>query len=275
MDANELREAGELCAERAGTYRLFASIFDKEITPTTAKEIVRLGSAVSAEDAATAGERMVASGFAGMADALTDFTSDLETDLAVDYARVFLNAGKTEGQAAIPFESYYTSEEHLLMQDSRDDVRKWYREQDVMPPRGEEMGGEIPDDFIVFELSFMETLNNRIAEAIAAGDRARARELAIKARDFRILHLANWSDAFTKDMVETSQQKFYRYFAKAYRGFLSCERQDCADLIEFLTEDGDDPVPAAPEAAPLPPMDTSKDYAKDPRQQAPYPEEAE
>jgi TorA maturation chaperone TorD len=235
-------EARSFCEQRANTYRLFASLFDKEITAETARQIAGIGASADVS-AASAAERMAASGFQGMADDIAGFNGDKETELAVDYARVFLNAGRNEGQAAIPYESYYTSEEHLLMQDSRDAVRKLYREAGVMGRRVEG-GGENPDDYLVFELSFMAVLNDRVAKALERDDLATARSLATEARDFRTDHLANWSDEFTKDMVETAKTGFYRYLAKAYRGFLLCEAEDTRSLVDVLAAFDGDPVSA-------------------------------
>ena len=231
-----LEGAREFCLQRADTYRLFASVFDKEIKAETAVSIEKLGSLTGA-DAASKGERMVADGFAGMAKELARFDVDTETELAVDYARVFLNAGKAEGQAAIPYESVYTSEEHLLMQDARDDVRRLYRAAGVMPER---QMGEIPDDYVVFELEFMALLNERVVEALKQANRSEARALAIEAYDFLQNHLKNWSTEFTQDIFECAQTKFYQYLAKAYRGFISCERQDTRALVDYLTEEGDE-----------------------------------
>lgn len=129
------------------------------------------------------------------------------------------------------------------MQDSRDQVRQLYREAGVMGRRVEG-GGENPDDYIVFELSFMAVLNDRVAEALQKGDLATARDLAAEARDFRTDHLANWSDEFTKDMVETAKTGFYRYLAKAYRGFLLCEAEDTQALVDALAAPDADPVDA-------------------------------
>ena len=52
--------------------------------------------------------------------------SGTRQELAVDYARVFLCAGMYEQLMAPPYESVYTSEEHLLMQDARDSAVAFY-----------------------------------------------------------------------------------------------------------------------------------------------------
>ena len=48
-------------------------------------------------------------------------------ELAVDYARVFLGAGSYDRILAPPYESVFTSEERILMQDARDGAVTYYR----------------------------------------------------------------------------------------------------------------------------------------------------
>ena len=48
-------------------------------------------------------------------------------ELAVDYARVFLGAGSYDRILAPPYESVFTSEERILMQDARDGAVSYYR----------------------------------------------------------------------------------------------------------------------------------------------------
>ena len=51
-------------------------------------------------------------------------SSDIRSQLAIEYARVFLAAGvfSQEKLTAVPYESVFTSEEHLMMGASRDNV---------------------------------------------------------------------------------------------------------------------------------------------------------
>ena len=232
----QMQEAASFALQRAETYRLFATLFDKEVRAAVAGDIASIALEKPDEDASK-GEKLAHAGFAGMARELDGFDRDMDIDLAVDYARVFLNAGRNEGQAAIPYESFYTSEEHLLMQDSRDQIRALYREAGVMPQTGDM--GTNPDDYLVYELEFTALLNERVADELERGKRERAREYAIEAKHFLRQHLANWSELFCRDMAETAHQRFYQYLAKAYRGFLMCEDEDTEALVAFLTVDGD------------------------------------
>lgn len=55
-------------------------------------------------------------------------STDTRTQLAVEYARIFLAAGvfSQDVATAVPYESVFTSEGRLMMQESRDDVVRRY-----------------------------------------------------------------------------------------------------------------------------------------------------
>ena len=55
-------------------------------------------------------------------------STDTRTQLAVEYARIFLAAGvfSQDVATAVPYESVFTSEGRLMMQKSRDDVVRRY-----------------------------------------------------------------------------------------------------------------------------------------------------
>lgn len=57
---------------------------------------------------------------------LDNCSSDPITDLASDYAKIFLAAGIADGSAAFPYESVYTSRKKIIMQDAYDQVKAIY-----------------------------------------------------------------------------------------------------------------------------------------------------
>ena len=112
----------------------------------------------------------VGAGYATVKEYLRHRDSGTRQELAVDYARVFLCAGMYEQLMAPPYESVYTSEEHLLMQDARDSAVAFYL--------GEELG--LPARatprrrmHLSFEFQFMAKLIERAGAALDAGDEAR------------------------------------------------------------------------------------------------------
>ena len=82
---------------------------------------------------------------------------DRRSQLAVEYARIFLAAGvyTQEKRSAVPYESVFTSIEHVVMGDSRDDVIDWFIQDGfkVNPDLHE------PEDHISFELEYLAHMN--------------------------------------------------------------------------------------------------------------------
>lgn len=149
------------------------------------------------------------------------------TDLAVDYARVFLGAGISEGIVAYPYESVYTSGERLIMQEARDRVVEAYRARGFDKLKTL----EVPEDHIALELEFMARLSQGALEAGAAGDWTAATTLLHDQELFLEQHLLNWTGAFCADIRGCAATDFYRAVAWITDGFLEMERMIIEDLI--------------------------------------------
>lgn len=218
---------GEFCAQRADIYRLLASLVDREVSAKTYPALAKLGDAQPAEDADEYEQKCV-QGLNTMATCVKDFNESVEDVLACDYARIFLASGRYEGKAAVPYESIYTSEEQILMQEARDQVRALFREAGVMPGAGT----TVPEDYLPYEFEFMALLNDRLVEALESGDAERAADLAKRQQAFLNDHLLNWMDDLLEDVDRMAQTEFYHALADTIRGFLGCEKQDVAALCD-------------------------------------------
>lgn len=152
------------------------------------------------------------------------------TDLAVDYARVFLGAGQGEKDGAYPYESVYTSPERLVMQDARDQVLELYRKEGLGPSEGMLE----PEDHLSLELEFMAYLSKRAADALQAGDREGALMAIEKQQEFLENHLLSWVPAFCEDVQRLSREPFYQAFARITAGYLGLERELLGDLVEAV-----------------------------------------
>ena len=225
--------------DRAGTasnrediYRLLARLYRAEIDKALLEGLKRLS--FPAQDAPGAwGE-----GTALLNGWLTgDASPDLH-ELAADYARVFLGAGVSDGRAAFPYESVYTSPERLIMQRARDEALACYREKGL----AKSAGLVEPEDHVAFELEFMALLCTEGRTAAEAGaDRAAAASLA-EQHAFLHGHLLNWVPAFCADVELYARSKLYRAVAKMTRGYLGL---DCALLDRLMgvaaEPEGDEP----------------------------------
>lgn len=163
-------------------------------------------------------------------------------ELAVDYARIFLSAGVAQGKAAFPYASVYTSRQHLMMQDSRNDAAALFAKNGLAPRKDMY---RIPEDHIGLLLEYMALLCDEEAgqpemaqggqgaetreQAQAAGSQEQIRGAAEKSgalakqADFLKNQLLNWATAFTADVVKYASTDFYRGLGKLTKGFLTLE----------------------------------------------------
>lgn len=151
----------------------------------------------------------------------------VESELAAEYAGLFLSAGK---HPVYPYESVYTSQEHLVMQKARDEVVAIYRQEGLS--RSEAL--HEPEDHIAIELEFMARLCQKSVEALEAGDRAACVAHLGKQRAFLIQHLLVWAPAFADDVERAAESDLYRGVARLSKDFLAEEQETIAALIDSL-----------------------------------------
>lgn len=137
--------------------------------------------------------------------------ADPRTDMAVDYAGIFLSAGVYDGLTAEPYESVFTSEDGLLMQDARDDAVAIYRAQGVAVDPELHM----PEDHLGLELDFLSQMARRTACAIRESDAsgesyAKAAELVVVQLNFIERHILNWLDKLIEKVDEFAKLPLFR-----------------------------------------------------------------
>ena len=205
----------ELMNARARSYGMLARLFREEVDLPTLRELQKMRFPQATGNAAAD------EGYHQLYDYLKRAWDDSVTELAIDYVSTFIGHGVNGYSAAYPYESVYTSEEHLLMQDARDSAVAFYL--------GEELGlpadNTTPEDHLSFEFQFMAKLIERAGAALDAGDEARYAELCAKQRAFFDEHLANWVPRLCADVRAYAQTAFYRGVADITEGFLQLEDQ--------------------------------------------------
>lgn len=147
-------------------------------------------------------------------------------DLDREYARLFCGAGATSASSALPFESLYTSEDHLLMQEARDEVVAWYARYGL----GKSDTWKDCEDHLGVELEFMEHLTGLTCEAIEGCDERRRDELLADQLAFVEGHLCNWVPVFAEQIERYGRTDFYKGTGCILEGFV---QQDCAFLREL------------------------------------------
>lgn len=151
-------------------------------------------------------------------------------DLARDYARVFIGHGNNAYAAAYPFESVYTSEKRLLMQEARDEILQVYAQ------GGLQVGPDWhdPEDHVALELEYMQIAARRTREALQQRDDARALEQLDNQRRFLLRHLVSWTPMLVNDMERLAQTDLYQGLALLTKGLLAEDRQ----FLNSVVSDG-------------------------------------
>lgn len=225
--AEAVRQLREANAFRARLYRTLAFYYLHELSQA---QIEQLADADLASQGI--GDETMQRGFDAMADYLSKLTTGTRQELAVDYAHTFLAAGNYETFAATPYESVFTSEEGLMMQDARDEVYKMYCAEHMQP--NEEL--HMPEDHIAFEFEFMALLIDRMNEGLAVGDLERARHYAGLQREFHRAHQLNWVDDLCDAIEDVALTVFYVGLADVTRGFVHAETDAIADEVALVDE---------------------------------------
>lgn len=149
-------------------------------------------------------------------------------DLKVDYARLFLGAGVSTSEAAYPYESVYTSEGHLVMQDSYEAMVKLLRKKGLAPANG----SVEPADHIAFELEYMARLIEQGTVFAQQGDEQSVRKNIAEQAAFLSEHLLNWVPGFVADLERYASSDFYRGIGKMTYGLLKMDQEELRSLAE-------------------------------------------
>ena len=210
MDENlTVDETRALMEERAAVYEFLSIAFGEEV-PLAFLQALREGG--PALDGA------LGAFVTSLADADDEALEAVRTDLAAEYARVFLGMSRSP---VAPYESVYTSETGLLMQEARDAVVRLYRREGFAV----EVDGNIPEDHIAFEFGFMAGLARKAAAALRAGDGEEAARLTAVQEAFVADHLAPWVPALADDVAARAKTDFYRGLAGLARDFTAAEAE--------------------------------------------------
>ena len=155
-------------------------------------------------------------------------STDVRTELAVEYARVFLAAGvfSRDKMTAVPYESVFTSEEHAVMGASRDEVVRAYAVDGftVNPELHE------PEDHLAFELEFLSHLSGKTRQALEAGELEKVKGLVARQAAFIDEHLLNWIGDLHEVACNYAKTTFYTGLLLVAQGALEQSRAVLAEV---------------------------------------------
>lgn len=140
-------------------------------------------------------------------------------DAAAEFAALLLNM--SAAPVAV-YESVYTSPEHLMMQEARDQVLALYRAE------GFRVDGwrHLPEDHLGFELEFMACLCARESQLAANLDAAGLGRCRLAQRTFLADHLLTWVFDFCKDLDSKARSPLYAGVAETLARFMEFEREE-------------------------------------------------
>ena len=233
MDESTLEELRAAAEARAAFYRTLASLYFKELDQQGIDRLAAAGlAAVDGDDP------LMNEGYADMAAYLARRDGGTRQELASDFAGAILGAGSYEERRATPYESVFTSESGLLMQEARDDVYRLLCEAHLAVDEGL----RTPEDHLSFEFEYMAVQAERLAEALAQGDVGRAARVLDEQRAFHAAHLLNWIDAYCDCLDGCARTRFYRGVSKVARGFVHADEALMAEAAAVLGVGEDGPT---------------------------------
>ncbi len=152
-------------------------------------------------------------------------TQDLERH-QWDYLRLFVGPGRP---AAPPWESFYRTEERIMVSGYTLEVRNGYERFGL---EFENRDSE-PEDHIGLELEFMSHLCERCVQGLRTRDESMLEDALCAQNDFLDEHLLVWVPAFCNEVSRAAETDFYLGMAALTAGFLLWDRS--------LLDPGDQP----------------------------------
>lgn len=220
MPNNEEVSLIDLMQARASTYGMLARLYRVEVDEKTLEELqgMRFPTAT--------GNDRVDNGYRLLYNYLRTAWDDSLLELSIDYVKTFIGHGVNGYSAAYPYESVYTSERRLMMQEARAEVLQIYRENHM-----KRQGWNDCEDHIAIELEFMQRMCIRTAQDLEEGNEDDAVAKLIVQRDFVRDHLLNWMPMLISDIEKFAATEFYQGVGELSMGYVE---EDMALLTELL-----------------------------------------
>lgn len=238
-----LGEQAQSCAARAGYYRYLSRLFYRELDDALLDELATAQAVETLDEEMDEVERAFVRGSNKMAKYVAARNADTLTQSRCDFARVFLGAGSTADDPVSPFESVYTSEDHLLMQGARDAMFR------ILIEAGLSIDDDfnMPEDHISFELQYQAHLLDGQAQALERGDAQAAQAAAAAAEGFFREHIENWVPRFCDAAAALAKTPFYRGLCECTAAWVALEAD--AYAAAALADDSADGTAMAGEVA--------------------------
>jgi putative dimethyl sulfoxide reductase chaperone len=160
----------------------------------------------------------------------------LLTDLAIEYANLFLGTGISAGrEQAWPWESAYFSFPPRKQAQPYHEVCDAYRIAGYQKPKDYNE----PEDHIALELDFMAYLSRLTTTSIDEGKVDFALGYVKLQKEFMKDHLLRWTDKFSKRLLSKSEKRetdFYHALAMMLESFVALDDQTLDDIAAKFKE---------------------------------------
>ena len=186
----------DLMNTRARSYGMLGRLFREEIDLATLRELQQMRFPQATGNAA------VDEGYHQLYDYLKRAWDDSVTELAIDYVSTFIGHGVNGYSAAYPYESVYTSDRGIMMQEAYTSVARAYREQAL----AKDPAFTEPEDHLAVELAFMAHLIECELAVEAAEEIAALREAQAA---FYGDHLGRWASDYVQDALSHARTDFF------------------------------------------------------------------
>lgn len=220
------QELLDFFTDSAHMYQFLSQMFFKELNCEAIDELA------CAEYPTDTGNENLDEGYRLVRRYFSFSATDRRTQLACEYARIFLAAGVFTKNtiAAVPYESVFTSEEHIMMQSSRDDVVRRFLEDgfQVNPDLHE------PEDHLAFEFEYLASMNTQAAELAKQKQSADLERNITRQLEFINLHLLNWIPTLREVAREYAKLAFYLGMLYVAQGTLEQGRDILHDILDQM-----------------------------------------
>lgn len=123
-------------------------------------------------------------------------------NLVYEFNRLFVGP---KSPPAPPYESVYSSKDHLVMKESTLDVRRWYRHEGLSQAS---ISNE-PDDYISTELEFAAYLLAEALEGYLQNQSEKAKAYIENYNGFCQAHLVSWLPSFVQKINNSAREELF------------------------------------------------------------------
>ncbi len=150
-----------------------------------------------------------------------------------DHFQLFVGSGMP---MAPPWESFYRTEERLMVSNHTLGVRAFYERFGLVSERKDQE----PEDHIGLELEFMGWLCDRYGQCVRKGD-VREAALTLQAqRDFLDDHLLQWVARFCEEVARSAWTDFFHGMANLTEGFVAWDRRFLGEMETYRDDNKDE-----------------------------------